>query len=118
MEHTGARPKEIKVPQRRASAVKTASKGNRQPGKIGRQSQERASFPSTLRKGSERAGSGNQQFASGAEPSLITEALRNSTESSEIAPDVHSTTQMPGKLSLVKKQSLYTLLHQNAHTIK
>ena len=81
MEHTGARPKEIKVPQRRASAVKTAPKGNRQPGNI-------------------------------------TEALRNSTESIEIAPDVHSTTQMPGKLSLVKKQSLYTLLHQNAHTLK
>lgn len=58
MEHTGARPKEIKVPQRRASAVKTAPKGNRQPGNI-------------------------------------TEALRNSTESIEIAPDVHSTTQMP-----------------------
>ena len=68
--------------------------------------------------GSERAGSGNQQFTSGAEPSLITEALRYLTESSEIAPDVHSTTQMPGKLSLVKKQSLYTLLHQNAHTLK
>ena len=72
MEHTGARPKEIKVPPRRASAVKTVPKGNRQPGKIGRQSQEIASFPSTLRKGSERAGSGNQQFTSGAEPSLIT----------------------------------------------
>ena len=118
MEHTGERPKEIEVPPRRASAVKTVPKGNRQPGKIGRQSQEIASFPSTLRKGSERAGSGNQQFTSGAEPSLITEALRYLTERSEIAPDVHSTTQMPGKLSLVKKQSLYTLLHQNAHTLK
>lgn len=68
--------------------------------------------------GSEKDVSGIEQSALGAGPSLVTEALRNSTESSEIAPDVHSTTQMPGKLSLVKKQSLYTLLHQNAHTIK
>ena len=68
--------------------------------------------------GSEKDVSGNEQSALGAGPSLVTKTLPNSAEGSEIAPHVHSTTQMPGKLSLVKKQSLYTLLHQNAHTLK
>ena len=68
--------------------------------------------------GSEKDVSGNEQPALGAGPSLVTKTLPNSAEGSEIAPHVHSTTQMPGKLSLVKKQSLYTLLHQNAHILK
>ena len=61
--------------------------------------------------GSEKDVSGNEQSALGAGPSLVTKTLPNSAEGSEIAPHVHSTTQMPGKLSLVKKLSVCTLLH-------
>lgn len=45
--------------------------------------------------GSEKDVSGNEQSALGAGSSLVTKTLPNSAEGSEIAPHVHSTTQMP-----------------------
>ena len=61
--------------------------------------------------GSKKDVSGIEQSALGAGPSLVTKPLPNSAEGGEIAPHVHSTTQMPGKVSLVKKLSACTLLH-------
>ncbi|XP_027056696.1 E3 ubiquitin-protein ligase RNF6-like, partial [Pocillopora damicornis] len=45
--------------------------------------------------GSEKDVSGIEQSALGAGPSLVTKPLPNSAEGGEIAPHVHSTTQMP-----------------------
>ena len=55
-----------------------------------------------------RDGSGNQVSASST--GLVTEPLLNFAEGSEMDHHVPSTIQMPCKLSLVKKQSVYTLL--------